>query len=90
MMNKKKDALPGEMKGIYGEVRACHAVTEAQARGSLHMHLLLWAKYGPLFHSNHLHTEKGRKIIAEYMDSKKESIINRLYVYGKFKVLEKK
>ena len=45
----KRESFPGEQKGIFGHVRAVHGVTEAQQRGSLHLHLLLWCLYGPQF-----------------------------------------
>ncbi|KAJ3899403.1 hypothetical protein F5879DRAFT_772747, partial [Lentinula edodes] len=33
-------------KGVFGEVAVYYGVVEAQGRGSLHIHLLIWLKYG--------------------------------------------
>ena len=68
-LDKLKDAAVGEMTGIYGAVRAVHAVTEAQARGSLHLHLLLWAEYGPTFFARHIHSPDGRAKINAYINA---------------------
>ena len=46
--------------GIFGSIfkaRAYHAVTEAQARGVLHLHILSWLCHGPLWVSPHVHDE---------------------------------
>jgi hypothetical protein len=39
--NDKDDDEPRSLFGRAAHARACHAVTEAQARGALHLHILL-------------------------------------------------
>ena len=50
-LDTKKEVLIDEMiSGIFGsalKARAAHAVSEAQARGALHLHILLWLLFGP-------------------------------------------
>jgi len=47
-------------EGIFGRCRAAHGVTEAQGRGHLHMHVLLWTVHGPLFFARFLHDADKR------------------------------
>ena len=57
--------------GFFGstvKARACHSVTEAQARGALHLHILLWLCYGPLWFSRHIHDEDFRCKMGKYID----------------------
>ena len=54
-------------------VRAVHAVTEAQQRGSLHLHLLLWAEYGPTVFARHIHYSRDvRAQINAYITAYKQ------------------
>ena len=56
--------LLGLREGIFGRCRAAHGVTEAQGRGHLHMHVLLWTVHGPLFFARFLHdAEKRNRLI---------------------------
>ena len=50
--SKKEVILMNKRSCIFGKTifaRACHAVTEAQTRGTLHLHILLWLNYGYLW-----------------------------------------
>ena len=48
-------------EGIFGRCRAAHGVTEAQGRGHLHMHVLLWTVHGPVFFARFLHDDDKRE-----------------------------
>ena len=59
--------------GIFGratQARACHAVSEAQARGALHLHVLLWLVLGPLWYARFVHEDEKREAIARFLDTK--------------------
>lgn len=72
--NSKKEKFVDDLKpGIFvrgTSARACFAVVEAQARGALHLHILLWLTFGPLWHSRFLHDPESREIIARFIDTK--------------------
>ena len=67
---KKEVIIMDKTPGIFGEVlkaRACHAVTEAQARGALHLHILYWLMYGPLWFSRFVHDDKFCDKLKKYI-----------------------
>jgi hypothetical protein len=66
---RRKERDPVEMHGVYGEARAAHCITEAQGRGALHLHFLLWLRYGPIFYARFVATAKGREQLTAFLDS---------------------
>jgi len=56
-------------EGIFGRCRAAHGVTEAQGRGHLHMHVLLWTVHGPIFFSRFLHDDDKRETLLRRIDA---------------------
>lgn len=67
--NNRKDTLTGDHNlGIFGAPRAAHDVTEAQARGLLHIHLLLWLRHGPIFWARVVHYPEARKKLRKFID----------------------
>ena len=67
-LNGKKNFIRVE-PGIFGRARAAHAIIEAQARGSLHLHLLLWLLFGPIFFARFVHDAVGRETLAKFIDA---------------------
>jgi hypothetical protein len=68
-LNRKKELLQVHSKGLLGTVRAASAVAEAQARGQLHLHILLWLKFGPIFFARFVHTAAGRARLCAFIDA---------------------
>jgi hypothetical protein len=66
-LDAKKESLP-KRRGLFGVVRAVKGVAEAQARGELHLHWLVWAMFGPLFYGRWVHTGEGLARIRDYLD----------------------
>jgi len=66
-LDAKKESLP-KRRGLFGVVRAVKGVAEAQARGELHLHWLVWAMFGPLFCGRWVHTGEGLARIRDYLD----------------------
>ena len=69
--SKKEVLLMDTNPGIFGstvKARTRKGVTEAQARGALHLHILLWLCYGPLWFSRHIHDEDFRCKMGKYID----------------------
>ena len=91
--SKKRNPYYDKNSGVFGSVvkaRALHSVTEAQARGALHLHALLWLLYGPLWFSRHIHDEDFRCKIGKYIDkiltvsiSEAEHAPPRIFTYSK-------
>ena len=73
-LDAKKEKLPDGFKpSIFGraaQARACHAVTEAQARGALHLHILLWLRFGPLWYARWVHDPDQRKVLIEHLTAR--------------------
>lgn len=57
--------------GIFGYVQGYIGTVEAQGRGSLHLHMLIWLKDAPTSTEMHdkLHSEDFRRRITTYIDS---------------------
>jgi hypothetical protein len=57
-------------KGILGEVHAYFGVIEAQGRGTLHLHMLMWLENGPTFHEMQdlLHSPEFREKVRNFID----------------------
>lgn len=67
--DRKSDILPGDFPpGVFGSIIAAFAVTEDQARGSLHLHALLWAVPGPIFFSRFVHDPNMMEKISTWID----------------------
>ena len=66
-LDAKKESLP-QRRGLFGVVRAVKAVAEAQARGELHLHWLVWMMFGPLFYGRWVHTGEGLERIRDFLD----------------------
>lgn len=82
-LDSKKEKFGADINpGIFGRgtsARACFAVAEAQARGALHLHILLWLVFGPLFFSRFVHEPEGRELIARFIDSKVQVALDATY-----------
>ena len=63
----KKSTLPSERTGIYGTPYAFYGVVETQARGSLHIHLLMWGQYSPEVLQRAARSEQYRDIVRQGM-----------------------
>ena len=72
-MDSKKEIISDEARhGIFGSQlhsRAVHAITEAQSRGALHLHILLWLSYGPIWFSRFIHEDKFRNDLGIMVDT---------------------
>jgi hypothetical protein len=55
--------------GLFGRCRAMHAVVEAQARGALHLHAIVWTEHGPLSAARFVHCKRCRKRMAKVVDA---------------------
>lgn len=68
---KKESFVDKKKPGIFGSsvyARACHGVVEAQARGALHLHVLLWLIYGPLWFGRFIHEKDFRQDLGKFID----------------------
>ena len=68
-IDRKGEQCHDSRVGIFGQCRAAHGVTEAQGRGHLHLHMLLWLLCGPLFFGRFLHDDDRRDEIVKYLDA---------------------
>ena len=55
-------------KGAFGRCRACFGVVEAQGRGSLHFHALLWGGLTARMLEGGAHHSTARSVLADAMD----------------------
>ena len=56
-------------RGVLGKIRAYYGVTEAQARGALHLHLLVWGEISPRMMQRFAHDPSFQRSIAQVIDS---------------------
>ena len=61
--------------GIFGKVNASYGIIEAQARGALHMHALLFGEIKPEILTRWVHDEQFRKEIIKVLDNLVEAAI---------------
>lgn len=65
----RKVILAGDHNlGIFGTPRAAHGVTEAQARGTLHIRHLLWLRHGPIFWARMVYDSEAREKLRKFID----------------------
>ena len=67
-LDRKKEMIRLGQCGILGVVRSASAVIEAQARGSLHLHILLWLLHGPIFFARFVHDPAAQQVLRDFID----------------------
>ena len=67
-LDRKKEVIRLGQCGILGVVRSASAVIEAQARGSLHLHILLWLLHGPIFFAWFVHDPAAQQVLRDFID----------------------
>jgi hypothetical protein len=67
-LDTKKEYLERK-PGLWGYARSCNAVSEAQQRGGLHLHALVYGCNGPIFLSRFLHTDAGQAHVRDIIKS---------------------
>lgn len=69
-ISRRIDKVPGKLPArIFGELRAGHADTEAQQRGILHLHILLWCTYGSVFFARFVDSDEECAKLCAYFDA---------------------
>ncbi|KAG9092535.1 hypothetical protein FRC06_011888, partial [Ceratobasidium sp. 370] len=70
--------------GVLGRLRAYYSAVEAQGRGSLHLHMLLWLENAPSSEQmqSMLQTEEFRQRVADYVDANVRAHLDELTAEG--------
>ena len=68
LIGRDKERVGEIPEGIFGRCRAAHGVTEAQGRGHLHAHILLWLLFGPLFMARFFHDDDKVAALTAHID----------------------
>jgi hypothetical protein len=68
-LSKGRNGIFSRREGIFGRVKSYIGTVEAQGRGSLHLHLLLWLEDAPTAHelTRALHDQTFRDKVKEYI-----------------------
>lgn len=69
LSRKSQPAIEYRNKGIFGTPIAYYSVVESQARGSLHVHFLLWANIPSWLFTSAIGNPELEKLIAQLIDS---------------------
>ena len=68
LIGRDRERVAEVPEGIFGRCRAAHGVTEAQGRGHLHAHILLWTERGPLYMARFFHDDDKQAALFAHID----------------------